>query len=1100
MTSPDEPPIPPPPAPGKKKWPRALRWMLGVVALISILWTVGVWALLDTSLRAPDWVRIKVEERINAQMPNAALRFDDLTIVVEKGWHPRLRFRSVVLSDTFGDPILRLDDVETGLSFRPLLRGQVEPSFVRVTGGQAVLRRETDGTLRLSVGQEMRAIGQAPTLAALVENLDDILLVPALVGLTQVQLDGISLRFEDMRADRAWSVDGARATLSRKRDNVTIRADLSLLGGYDYATTIAVQYESDLGSVGASFGVTFEDVPAQDIAAQVAPLAWLDVLRGPISGALRSSIDRDGNTGTLSGTLQIGKGALQASDQTPPIPFQSARSYFSFDPKKSLLIFDELSITSKWVSVRAFGQAVLQDFQKGFPKELVGQFRLSNLAANPAEIFPQAVKFEQADADFKLTLAPFRFELGQMTVLDTGQVVHIDGSAAVGASGWDVALNAHSDLINSDWILTRWPETAVANTRDWISQNVEETALKNAQFALRVRPGAKPETYLGFEFENANATYMKKLPMLMGASGFASLSKNRFAITATKGSVTAPQGGIVDVSGTSFIVPDVTVPESPAEVHLAVKSTVTAGLAILDMDPFKFLTKAGQPVTLADGRLTGGGVIRLPLKKNLDVADVRFDAKATLENVKSTSLIPQKNLAASALTVVASNTKLEISGDARIGQVPVAGRWSTDLGPKAKPGSRVAGQVELSRDFIQEFGIGLGPEMISGVNWADIAIALDPGRAPRFDLNSDLRGLGLSVREIGWSLPKGTKGKLAVVGTLGKVPTVESVSLDAPGLTATGRIVLNASGGLDRAVFDRVRAGSWLDAPVTLVGRGANRTPAVEVAGGWVDMRQTTVGDGTASSGGSKGKGGPITLVLDRLDISDGIRLTDFRGNFDTTKGFDGPFTAKVNAKAPIRGRIVPAAGRSAFRIQSDDAGQVFAAAGVLKKAHEGSFDLVLRPQGTAGNYDGTLRVENIRLREAPAMGALLNAVSIVGLLEQLSGTGILFSTVEADFRMTPKQVIVTKSSAVGASLGISMDGYYTLADGRMDMQGVFSPIYLINGIGSILTRKGEGLLGFNYKIVGTGENPKVKVNPLSIFTPGMFREIFRRPAPKVSP
>ena len=28
---------------------------------------------------------------------------------------------------------------------------------------------------------------------------------------------------------------------------------------------------------------------------------------------------------------------------------------------------------------------------------------------------------------------------------------------------------------------------------------------------------------------------------------------------------------------------------------------------------------------------------------------------------------------------------------------------------------------------------------------------------------------------------------------------------------------------------------------------------------------------------------------------------------------------------------------------------------------------------------------------------------------------------------------------------------------------------------------------------------PRVTVNPLSIFTPGMFREIFRRPAPKVS-
>ena len=30
-------------------------------------------------------------------------------------------------------------------------------------------------------------------------------------------------------------------------------------------------------------------------------------------------------------------------------------------------------------------------------------------------------------------------------------------------------------------------------------------------------------------------------------------------------------------------------------------------------------------------------------------------------------------------------------------------------------------------------------------------------------------------------------------------------------------------------------------------------------------------------------------------------------------------------------------------------------------------------------------------------------------------------------------------------------------------------------------------------------DNPRVAVNPLSAFTPGMFRDIFRRPPPKLS-
>ena len=72
------------------------------------------------------------------------------------------------------------------------------------------------------------------------------------------------------------------------------------------------------------------------------------------------------------------------------------------------------------------------------------------------------------------------------------------------------------------------------------------------------------------------------------------------------------------------------------------------------------------------------------------------------------------------------------------------------------------------------------------------------------------------------------------------------------------------------------------------------------------------------------------------------------------------------------------------------------------------------------------------------------------------------------------------------------------LAERVMDMQGVVSPIYLLNGIASIIGRKGEGLIGFSFNLKGKSDKPRILVNPLSALTPGMFREIFRRPAPKL--
>jgi len=239
-----------------------------------------------------------------------------------------------------------------------------------------------------------------------------------------------------------------------------------------------------------------------------------------------------------------------------------------------------------------------------------------------------------------------------------------------------------------------------------------------------------------------------------------------------------------------------------------------------------------------------------------------------------------------------------------------------------------------------------------------------------------------------------------------------------------------------------------------------------------------------------------VTLMLDRLTISDGIALTAFRANLDTKGGTSGQFSGKVNGGAPINGTIIPEKGRSAFRIISDNAGGVLRSAGLLKQARGGSMELILKPAEEEGSYNGRLKGENLWLTDAPAMAALLNALSVVGLLEQMSGNGIHFGDVDAQFKLGPEQLTLYKGRATGASLGITMDGYYWMDQGRMDMQGVISPVYMLNGIGGVLTRKGEGLVGFNYQMKGSAQDPRVKVLPLTLFTPGMFRNIFRRAPP----
>ena len=193
---------------------------------------------------------------------------------------------------------------------------------------------------------------------------------------------------------------------------------------------------------------------------------------------------------------------------------------------------------------------------------------------------------------------------------------------------------------------------------------------------------------------------------------------------------------------------------------------------------------------------------------------------------------------------------------------------------------------------------------------------------------------------------------------------------------------------------------------------------------------------------------------------------------------------------------MIPSKYGSAVRLLSDNAGATLAAANVFSSARNGTLDLALTPRPAAGQYDGLVTLKNIRVRNTSILADLLNAISVIGILEQLQGGGLVFSDAEGEFLLTPGAVELRRGSAIGASLGISMAGVYESGTGQLKMQGVISPIYLLNGIGAVFTRRGEGLFGFNYTLRGTSSDPTIGVNPLSIITPGMFRDIFRSPAP----
>lgn len=1073
---------------------RAGLWGGGIALALALAAAVAAMAMIGTRVTAPDWLRDRITTRINTALQGVNVSFGDMSIVIEADGVPRLSLNQVLIRDETGTPLARLSDVQGAVALAPLFRGEVQPGAIRLSGARVTLRRAADGAVGVSVGETHGAVEEAETVTALIEQADAFFQRPQFAALTEVSADNLTLRYEDARAQKAWTVDGGRVSFTREGQQLTISTDFALLGARDYATTLAMSYASRIGETAAEFSVEIEDMPAGDIAGQSPALSWLNALDAPISGAIRAAVDETGRLGPLDAVLEIGAGVLNPNEGARPVAFDHASSHFTYDPDQQIIRFRELQLDSKWVSARIEGQTHLAGMEDGWPDALVSQFRVHELSANPMELYENPAVFEGATMDMRLNLDPFRVTLGELSLSDRGQHLVMRGDVRAEPDGWYLSVDGQMAAIDPDRLMALWPESLEPKTRTWIADNIRTVELSDIQLALRSVPGHKPDVFLAFDFADLTTRFIRDVPMIEAASGHASIYDNRFVISAHEGHVTAAEGGRIDISGSSFDIPDIRIKRGPGRVRAKTESTITAALSLLNEEPFRFLDKAGRPVTLADGEARLDGTLDFLVVDDLTPEDVAFNVTGTLAAVRSEQLVEGRVLAASELHLEASHEKLAIRGEGRVGRVPFSGRWEMPLTEGSGGASQVEGWIELSERFADEFRIGLPPGSISGAGKARIEIGFAKDAAPKFRMSSDLAGVMLRLRPLGWQVGAAQTGLLEVAGSLGTPPAIDRLRVDAGGLRAEGSVTLTEAGNLQQASFGRVQLGTWIDAPVDLVGLGPGKAPLVRVLGGEIDLRQTSLAG--QEDEGQRGERGPVSLRLDRLQVSDTIALTEFNAELDMSGGADGAFSGKVNGQSEISGRVLPSAEGSAFRIVSQDAGGVLRSANLLKQARDGSLELILVPEARSGTYRGKLKADNLRVKDAPAIAALLNALSVIGLLEQLGGEGIHFNRVEADFLLAPERVTLYSGSAVGASMGISMEGYYYMEAGQMDMEGVISPIYAVNMLGGVFSRQGEGLLGFQYGLKGPTSNPKVQVNPLSVFTPGLFRELFRRPPP----
>ena len=406
-------------------------------------------------------------------------------------------------------------------------------------------------------------------------------------------------------------------------------------------------------------------------------------------------------------------------------------------------------------------------------------------------------------------------------------------------------------------------------------------------------------------------------------------------------------------------------------------------------------------------------------------------------------------------------------------------------------------------DGQSRLGIRLAP-YASGPVEIDLTATENRDDTTELKLKAGLGATEIQLERLRWTKPAGEPAWLeaSVRARPDGLLEASSIAAAGPGLEFVGRGLFDiASARLLEGSLDRLRIGERTDLAVRVEPR-PNGAVSIGASGPSVDLSPFLGGAG----GERAGQGGldrlNIRLDADRAWLGGKAPLHDFAAGI----GLEGGRISEAAANARTAdGRTVslslrPGGGKAALRIDAEDTGALLSALGWYDNMRGGLLRL------TAGNsaaaqerYRGSLVIKHFRIRDAPVLTRLLAAASLTGIGDALSrDAGLQFERLETPFTIRTDRIRLGPGRAFGNSIGVTFRGEFDRDRETVALNGVLVPVYYVSRvlrkipvIGDLLTGGGEGLFAANYEMTGPVDDPKTKVNPLSVLAPGFLRGLF---------
>ena len=558
----------------------------------------------------------------------------------------------------------------------------------------------------------------------------------------------------------------------------------------------------------------------------------------------------------------------------------------------------------------------------------------------------------------------------------------------------------------------------------------------------------------------------------------------------------------LSVRGGRIVISDLDKKDQWTDIDLTIDGPLDAALAYVDSEPFRFARDVG----IAPKDVKGSAAARLKLRfiaeNKLTLEDIKINAEAAIKDALLADIAFGMDLSDGALKLVVDNAGLDVSGTAQLNGIGSEIAWRQNFTKNAPFLSRYRLKARAdAQDWRGRMGLDseLADESIAGPIGADVVATFRRDGRGEATAEIDLDQAMLTLDAFGWSKPPGARARGALQASFqqGKVAALPKISVSGDGLAFEGDAVFASDGRIASLRVAKLAVGET-DVAGTLFPRVGGWE--VDIHGRQLDLKRFMEDKTPEDPNAPRKDALAVSINVDR------VRLYEdrFLNNVSGALVYDGLVWTNARLSALAEGAafkvdLTPEGGRRKVSIASDNAGAVLRAFDVNDNMVGGRLAISAEyaEMKPASCLSGRIEVNEYRMRNAPILARLLNAASIVGLLESLGGEGIRFDSLQVPFTKRGGVTRFDAAKASGLSIGITAKGWISTENDMVDIEGNVIPANVLNSVLGRLPLVGRlfggegGIFAIEYKLQGDKNDPEVTANPLTVLTPGFTREVF---------